>query len=64
MQRWIWIQKDVTTLPELLLLSGRVHIWYKGTVIRSVGVAGGGSPKKDDVIAKSAEIAEMVITII
>jgi len=51
-------------LPELLLLSGRVHIWYKGTVIRSVGVAGGGSPKKDDVIAKSAEIAEMVITII
>jgi len=56
--------KNVTTLPELLLLGGRVPILYKGTVIGSVGVAGVGSPEKDDVIVKSAEIAEMVITII
>lgn len=54
--------KNLNSLPELLLLSGGTPIWYKGNVIGSIGVAGGGSPENDDLIAKSAEITEMGIT--
>lgn len=54
--------KNLNTLPELLLLSGGSPIWYKGNVIGSIGVAGGGSPENDDQIAKSASINENEIT--
>lgn len=54
--------RNLNTLPELLLLSGGVPIWYQGNVIGSVGVAGGGSPENDDLIARAAEITELGIT--
>ncbi|MDI1316492.1 heme-binding protein [Flavobacterium sp.] len=54
--------KNLNTLPELLLLSGGAPIWYKGAVIGSVGVAGGGSAENDDLLAKSASIPEIGIT--
>ena len=54
--------KNLNTLPELLLLSGGTPIWYKGNIIGSIGVAGGGSAENDDLIAKSAEIKELGIT--
>jgi len=54
--------KNLNTLPELLLLSGGVPIWYKGNIIGSVGVSGGGSPENDDWIARSASIPELEIT--
>lgn len=54
--------KNLNTLPELLLLSGGAPIWFKGAIIGSIGVAGGGSPENDDLIAKSATIPEIGIT--
>lgn len=54
--------KNLNSLPELLLLSGGVPIWFKGNVIGSVGVAGGGSAENDDLIAKSASMPEIGIT--
>lgn len=54
--------KNLNTLPELLLLSGGAAIWYKGSVIGSVGVAGGGSAENDDLLAKSASMPEIGIT--
>ncbi|MCZ8090659.1 heme-binding protein [Flavobacterium sp.] len=54
--------KNLNTLPELLLLSGGSPIWYKGTIVGSIGVAGGGSPDNDDFLAKSATIQEFGIT--
>jgi len=55
--------KNLNTLPELLLLSGGHPIWYEGTVIGGIGVAGGGSPENDDAIAGSCSITEFGITI-
>ena len=49
---------NLNTLPELLLLSGGVPIWYHGNVIGGIGVAGGGSPENDDAIARAAAIPE------
>lgn len=54
--------KNLNTLPELLFLSGGVPIWYNGNIIGSIGVAGGGSPENDDLIARSAAIPELGIT--
>jgi len=54
--------KNLNTLNDLLLLSGGVPIWFRGNVIGSVGVAGGGSPENDDLIAKAASIEEIGIT--
>jgi uncharacterized protein GlcG (DUF336 family) len=54
--------ENLNTLPELLLLSGGSPIWYQGNVVGSIGVAGGGSPENDDLIAKSAAIKENGIT--
>lgn len=54
--------RNLNTLPELLLLSGGTPIWYKGAVIGSVGVAGGGSAENDDLFAKSAAMPEIGIT--
>jgi uncharacterized protein GlcG (DUF336 family) len=54
--------KNLNSLPELLLLSGGVPLWYKGNVIGSIGVAGGGSPENDDLIAKAASLTELGIT--
>lgn len=53
--------KNLNTLPELLLLGGGRPIWYNGNVIGSIGIAGGGSPENDDLIAKSASIPELGI---
>lgn len=54
--------KNLNTLTELLLLSGGIPVWFKGNVIGSVGVAGGGSPENDDLIARAASIEEIGIT--
>ncbi|KQM56847.1 GlcG/HbpS family heme-binding protein [Chryseobacterium sp. Leaf201] len=54
--------KNLNTVTELLLLSGGVPVWFKGNVIGSVGIAGGGSPENDDLIAKAASIEEIGIT--
>lgn len=54
--------KNLNTLPELLLLSGGSPIWYKGNIVGSIGVAGGGSPENDDFLAKSATIQEFGIS--
>ncbi|WP_317040110.1 MULTISPECIES: heme-binding protein [unclassified Chryseobacterium] len=43
-------------------MSGGTPIWYKGEIIGSVGVSGGGSPENDDWIAQSASIPEIGIT--
>lgn len=53
---------NLATLPELLLLSGGYPLWKEGNIIGSIGVAGGGSPENDDLIASSAEIIEAGIT--
>ena len=54
--------RNLNTIPELLLLSGGSPIWYKGNVVGSIGVAGGGGPDNDDLIAKAAIINEIGIT--
>ena len=54
--------ENLNTLPELILLSGGVPIWYKGNIIGSIGVAGGGSAENDDLIAKSATLTEIGLT--
>ena len=54
--------KNLNSLPELLLLSGGTPIYYKGNVVGSVGVAGGGSAENDDLIAKAGTITEFGIT--
>lgn len=54
--------KNLNSLPELLLLSGGTPIWYRGEIIGSVGISGGGSPENDDWIAQSATIPEIGIT--
>lgn len=56
------LTQNLNTLPELLLLSGGSPVWHKGNVVGSIGVAGGGSPENDDLIAKSASIEENGIT--
>lgn len=56
--------KNLNTVPELLLLSGGLPIWYHGEIIGSVGVAGGGSPENDDSIAQSASIPAIGISTI
>lgn len=54
--------ENLNTLQELLLLSGGMPIWFKGEIIGSVGVAGGGSPENDDLLARAAELSELGIT--
>jgi uncharacterized protein GlcG (DUF336 family) len=54
--------QNLNTLPELLLLSGGVPLWYHGNVIGSIGIAGGGSAENDDFIGKSVSISEAGIT--
>lgn len=54
--------ENLNTLPELLLLSGGTPIYWKGNVVGSIGIAGGGSAENDDIIAKAAEIPAMGIT--
>lgn len=53
---------NLNTLPELLLLSGGTPIWFKGEIIGSVGVAGGGSPENDDLLARAAALPELGIS--
>ena len=54
--------ENLNTLPELLLLSGGTPIFWKGNVVGSIGVAGGGSAENDDLIARAAKIPEKEIT--
>ena len=54
--------KNLNTLPELLLLSGGMPVWYGGNVIGSIGIAGGGSAENDNLIAKSVTIVQLGIT--
>ncbi|QIH39761.1 heme-binding protein [Flavobacterium sp. Sr18] len=54
--------QNLATLPELLLLGGGYPLWHNGKVIGGIGVAGGGSPENDDLIAKSGAIATAQIT--
>lgn len=54
--------QNLATLPELLLLAGGYPLWCNGKVIGSIGIAGGGSPENDDMIAKSGEIIAAQIT--
>lgn len=56
--------QNLNTLPELLLLSGGAPVYWKGYVVGSVGIAGGGGAEKDDAIAKAAQIPENGITTI
>ena len=53
---------NLNTLPELLLLSGGTPIFFKGEIIGSVGVAGGGSPENDDLLARVAALPELGIS--
>lgn len=54
--------QNLATLPELLLLGGGYPLWHNGKVIGSIGIAGGGSPENDDLIAKSGAFATAQIT--
>jgi uncharacterized protein GlcG (DUF336 family) len=54
--------QNLNTLPELLLLSGGVPIWYKENIIGSIGIAGGGSPENDNLIAESAVSLEIELS--
>ena len=54
--------QNLATLPELLLLAGGYPLWCNGKVIGSIGIAGGGSPENDDIIAKSGAIIDAQIT--
>ena len=48
---------NLAELPELLLLSGGHPIWKNGVVIGAIGIAGGGSPENDDLIAAQAGVS-------
>lgn len=50
--------ENLANLPELLLLGGGCPLWFQGKLVGAIGVAGGGSPENDDLIAKSAGIQE------
>lgn len=50
--------KNLKTVSDLLLIGGGIPIFRNGIVIGSIGVAGGGGPENDDLIAKSASIPE------
>ena len=52
---------NLASLPELLLLSGGYPLWKEGIVIGAIGIAGGGSPENDDLIASKAELPEVGI---
>ena len=48
--------ENLAQLPELLLLGGGQPLWSAGNLVGAVGVAGGGGPENDDLIAsKSAQ---------
>ncbi|AUN97357.1 heme-binding protein [Bacteriovorax stolpii] len=47
---------NLAELPELLLLSGGYPLWKNGSVVGAVGIAGGGSPENDDLIASQAGV--------
>jgi uncharacterized protein GlcG (DUF336 family) len=50
--------ENLANLPELLLLGGGCPLWFEGKLVGAIGVAGGGSPENDDLIAKSASLQE------
>ena len=48
--------ENLASLPELLLLGGGCPLWFEVKLVGAIGVAGGGSPENDDLIAKSASL--------
>lgn len=48
---------NLAELPELLLLSGGYPLWKNGALIGAIGIAGGGSPENDDLIASQAGVS-------
>lgn len=46
--------KNLTTIPDLLLLGGGVPVWKDGELVGSVGVSGGGGGENDHLIAANA----------
>ena len=54
---------NLAELPELLLLGGGQPLWKSGAVIGAIGVAGGGGPENDDLLARKASLPEAGITI-
>ena len=55
--------QNLNTLPELLLLGGGVPLWHNGQIVGGVGVAGGGGPETDDLLARAAALPEAAIII-
>lgn len=55
--------KNLAELPELLLLGGGYPLWKDDSVVGAIGIAGGGSPENDDLIASKAAIPEAGIVI-
>lgn len=53
---------NLAELPELLLLSGGHPLWKNGDIIGAIGIAGGGSPENDDLIASKAGIPQSGIS--
>lgn len=53
---------NLAELPELLLLAGGHPLWKEGSVIGAIGIAGGGSPENDDLIASKAGIVKAGIS--
>jgi uncharacterized protein GlcG (DUF336 family) len=44
--------RNLNTLSELLLLGGGMPVFQDGSLIRSIGISGGGSGENDHNIAK------------
>lgn len=55
--------QNLAHLPELLLLGGGVPLYHNDKVIGAIGVAGGGSPENDDIIASAVSLPKAEIKI-
>lgn len=48
------LSKNLTTIPDLLLLGGGVPLFHKGVLVGAIGVSGAGGGMKDHQIAVNA----------
>lgn len=53
---------NLAELPELLLLGGGVPLLKAGVVIGAIGVAGGGGPENDDLLASKVHLPAVGIS--
>lgn len=53
---------NLAELPELLLLGGGTPLFKEGSVIGAVGVAGGGGPENDDLLATKGSLPKAGIS--